>query len=142
MMLVLEKFSPFGDLDLMERRMRRMFSEFLPFMPTVTPAADVYETEKEFVVELDVPGFAEKELDVEVTDHTLIIKGERKEEIEKVEKELRLHERLEATFERRFVLPVETDSEHLSAMYGKGVLTVHVPKTAAITPRKVEISKK
>ncbi len=140
-MLVLEKFSPLGDLGVMERRMRRMFSDLLPYMPTLTPAADVYETDKEFVVELDVPGYAEKELDVEVSDHTLVIKGERKEETEKTEKTLRLHERLEETFERRFVLPTETDSEHLSAAYGKGVLTVHVPKVAAITPRKVEISK-
>jgi len=142
MMLVLEKYSPLGDLDVTERRMRRMFSDLLPFMTTITPAADVFETEKEFVVELDVPGFAEKELDIEVTDHTLVVTGERAEETEKVEKTLRLHERLEATFERRFLLPAETDSAHLSATYGKGVLTVHVPKLAAITPRKVEISKK
>jgi HSP20 family protein len=140
-MLVLEEYSPLGDLDVMEKRMRRMLPDLLPFMPTFTPAADVYETEKEFVVELDVPGYAEKELDVEVTDHTLVITGERKEETEKVEKTMRLHERLEATFERRFVLPAETDSEHLTAKYGKGVLTVHVPKLAAITPRKIEIAK-
>jgi HSP20 family protein len=57
------------------------------------------------------------------------------------EKQLRLHERLEATFERRFVLPVETDTEHVSAEYGKGVLTVHVPKTAPSIPRKIEIAK-
>ncbi len=141
-MPVLEKLSPFRDIDLMERRMRRMFSDFpFPFMPAWTPAADVYETDGEFVVELEVPGYEEKELDVEVSDHTLVIKGAREKEIEKKEKALRLHERLESTFERRFELPVQTDSEHMSAVYSKGVLTLHVPKTAQVQPRKVEIAK-
>lgn len=142
-MPVLEKLSPFRDIDLIERRMRRMFSDIpFPFMPALTPAADVYETDGEFVVELEVPGYEEKELDIEVSDHMLTIRGAREEEIEKKEKALRLHERLEATFERRFELPVETDSEHLSAIYSKGVLTLHVPKTVQLQPRKIEIAKK
>jgi HSP20 family protein len=139
---VLERFSPFRDLDLMERRMRRLFSEVpLPFVPAMTPAADVYETSSELVVELEVPGFTEKELDVEITDHTLTVKGMRSEEKEQEDRRLRLHERLEAAFERRFELPAETDSEQLTATYGNGVLTLHVPKTAEFKPRRIEISK-
>src|SRR5215204_4883315 len=69
-MPTLERFSPFHELDLLDRRMRRMFSDF-PFVPALTPAADVYETDGELVVELEVPGYEEKELDIEVSDHTL-----------------------------------------------------------------------
>jgi HSP20 family protein len=90
---------------------------------------------------LEVPGFDEKELEVEVRDHTLSVTGERKEESEKKEKTLRLGERLEKRFERRFELPTEIDSEHVKADYTKGVLTVHVPKTAHEEPHKVEITK-
>ncbi|MGZ4415745.1 MAG: Hsp20/alpha crystallin family protein [Gaiellaceae bacterium] len=105
-MATMIKWSPFRELDWMERGMRRMFDEF-GFAPAL-PAADVYETKDEFVVELEVPGFEEKELGIEVTDHTLVLKGERTEA--KAEKEFRLRERLEQKFERRFYLPADTDT--------------------------------
>ena len=139
-MPLLEKWTPLRELDLMDRRMRRFFEE-LGVVPALAPAADLYETEGELVVELEVPGFDEKELEIHVSDHVLSIAGERLEETEKKEKTLRLHERLEKKFERRFELPVDVDSEHIKAEYLKGVLTVHVPKTGQVKPRKVEITK-
>src|SRR5512132_4628154 len=99
----------------MERRMRRWLEEF-GFAPALAPATDIYETDDEFVVELEVPGFEEKELTVEVFDHTLAIKGQREKTKEEKAKEFTLHERLEREFERRFVLPVEADTEHLKAI--------------------------
>ena len=135
----LEKWTPFRELDLMDRRMRRFFED-LGVVPALTPAADVYETDGELVVELEVPGFDEKELEIEVRDHTLSIIGERAEETENKEKTLRLHERLEKRFERRFELPTGI-GEHVVAEYTKGVLTVHVPKTSHERPHKVEITK-
>jgi HSP20 family protein len=119
---------PFGDLSAMERRMRRTFEE-LGFARTLGPAADAYESEKEYVVELEVPGFDEKELDISVFDHTLAISGKRSIEKETKEKTLLLRERLKTQFERRFVLPEFVDSKHVKAEYAKGLLTVHVPKT-------------
>jgi HSP20 family protein len=139
-MPLLEKWTPLRELDLVDRRMRRFFEE-LGVTPALAPAADLYETEGELVVELEVPGFDEKELEIHVSDHVLSIAGERLEETEKKEKTLRLHERLEKKFERRFELPVDVDSEHIKAEYRKGVLTVHVPKTGRVEPRKVEITK-
>lgn len=139
-MPLLEKWTPWRELDLMDRPMRRFFED-LGFVPSPVPAAAVYETDGELVVELEVPGFDEKELAIEVLDHTLSIAGERTEEVEKKEKALRLHERLEKTFERRFELPVDIDREHIKAEYLKGVLTVHVPKAAHEEPRKIEIVK-
>jgi HSP20 family protein len=115
-----------------------MFDE-LDLAPAALPAADVYETEGEVVVELEVPGFEESEIDVEVTDRTLVVKGARKEEKEEKEKSFWMRERLESTFERRFALPPETDAKSVSAKFGKGVLEVHVPKAANVTPRKIEI---
>lgn len=141
-MPVLEKWAPFRELDPVERRFRRLFSDLgFGLTPTVTPAADIYETDDAFVIELEVPGYDEKELEIEVVDRTLTIKGERKEELEKEKKELRLRERLEASFERCFVLPFEVDSERLIATYTKGVLTLEAPKAVQMKPRKVEIAK-
>lgn len=135
-MAMLEKRTPLPDLDLV---MRRFFGD-LGFAPTVTPAADVYESPTELVVELEVPGFDEKQLTVAVSDHVLTVTGERAEETAKSGETLRLRERLESHFERRFHLPPETDTEQMSAEYGKGVLTLHVPKAKA-KARTVTIAK-
>jgi HSP20 family protein len=137
-MTTMLKWSPFQDLDSMERRMRRMFEE-IGFAPTLLPAADVYETDEEIVLEVEVPGYDEKELGIEVSDHRLTIKGERKETTEQKEKAFRLHERLEREFERRFSLPAEADTEHIEAKFVKGVLEVHAPKLSVSKPQKVEI---
>ncbi|HVC88761.1 MAG TPA: Hsp20/alpha crystallin family protein [Gaiellaceae bacterium] len=140
-MAMLDQWAPLPDLDVVERRMRRFFED-LGVAPAVTPAANVYETGDELVVELEVPGFDEQDLTVAVSDHTLSISGERTDETSKTEQALRVRERLEAHFERRFRLPPEADAEHVTAEYAKGVLTLHVPKGAAAKHHKVKIGKK
>ena len=132
------KWTPFAELESMERRMRRLVDE-LGFTPSQLPAADVYETEDEVVVELEVPGFAEQELTVEVADHTLVVKGEQAETTDEKRKTYRLHERLERTFERRFLLPPEADTRKLSAEFAHGVLTVHAKKVTGVSPTTVPI---
>jgi HSP20 family protein len=137
-MPALERWSPFRDLELMEQRVRRLFPN-LVLSPAFVPAADVYELEKEFVYEVEVPGFEQKELEIEVADHTVIVKGHREGETAKTEKTLRLHERLETTFERSFQLPPEADGELVKATFGKGLLILRVPKVAQPIQRKVPI---
>lgn len=138
-MTTLVKWAPFSELDVFERRMRRMLEDF-GVAPAPLPAADMYETDKELVVELDVPGFDEKELVLEVTDHTLTIKGERLAEKEEKRKSYYLRERLEKHFERRFTLPPEVDTEHIDAKFHTGVLEVHVPKIEPLKARTIEIT--
>ena len=139
-MTTIVKWAPFQDLDVIERRMRRMLEDF-GVAPAPLPAADMYETEKELVVELDVPGFEEKELGLEVSDSTLTIKGERTSEKAERDKSFYLHERLEKHFERRFKLPPEADLDHVEAKFHTGVLEVHVPKLEQTPSRKIPIGK-
>jgi HSP20 family protein len=134
----LVRWNPFQELDAMERRMRRVFDE-AGITPAPLPAADVYETDAEYIFEVEVPGFEEKKLSVEVVDHTLTVKGERAEEKEEKGKTFRLQERLAKQFERRFELPPEADSARIAADFRAGVLTVHAPKTKAAKPRNVAI---
>jgi HSP20 family protein len=134
------RWTPFQELDALERRLNRFFGE-AGFPVTALPAADVYETGEEYVVELEVPGFEEKEIAIQVTDHTLCVKGERTEEKEEAEKAYRRRERLEKSFERRFTLPTEADLDGVEADFDNGVLRIHAPKTGAIEPRTIEIGK-
>jgi HSP20 family protein len=115
--------------------------EDVGFAPALLPAADVYETADEFVIELEVPGYEEKELGIEVSDHTVKVTGVRAESKEKAEKAFRLRERLEHEFERRFELPADADTALVKAAFDKGVLTLHAPRLQAAAPHKVEISK-
>ena len=137
-MTTLVRWAPFQDLEFFERRMRRMLEDW-GVAPAPLPAADVYETEKELVVELDVPGYEEKELALEVTDHTLTITGERMAEKEEKDKSFYLHERLEKHFERRFALPTDVDTAKIDAMFRTGVLEVHIPKIEQAIARTIEI---
>jgi HSP20 family protein len=142
--VTLMKQSLLPELDQMERRFRRLWDgvPFVPaFMPGVTLAADVYETPTEYVVELEVPGYEEKNLGLEISDHTLQITGKLAEVTEEKEKTFRVRERLERAFERTFVLPVEVDSEHLTAVVEHGVLKIHAPKATIVEPRKIAITK-
>ena len=132
------KWAPFGDLDLVERRMQRMLEDFGVASAQV-PTADVLETEKELIVKLDAPGFDEKDLSLEVADHQLTVKGEKTEEKEQKDTTFHLRERLENRFERTFTLPSEADVEHVGARFRKGVLEVHVPKLEQPKPRSIAI---
>jgi len=121
--------------------MRRVFEEHGYFAVDV-PATDIFETDNEFVLELEVPGFERDELSVEIDGQALVVTGRRaEEEQEQVGRERLLHERLEHSFERRFELPRAVDTEHVAASCDKGVLTVRVPKAeAASAPRTVTIA--
>ena len=143
-MTTLVKQPSFPELETMERRFRRLFGG-MPFMPAflapMVPAADIYETPQEYVVELEVPGFKEKELSLEISDHTLVIKGAREETREEKERSYRLHERLERSFERTFTLPSEVDGGHASATFEDSVLKVHIPRLMTSEPHTITISK-
>ncbi|HEY5660038.1 MAG TPA: Hsp20/alpha crystallin family protein [Gaiellaceae bacterium] len=139
-MTTMQLWPPLRDVDTMERRMLRLL-DGLTFPPVLLPAADIYETGAEYVVELEVPGFARDELAIEVTDHQLTVKGRRKVAEDQTEKTFRLRERLEHEFERRFVLPAAADAEHVHATFEQGVLEVHAPKSKLSEPKKVEITK-
>jgi HSP20 family protein len=134
------KWTPFRDLDTVERRMRRMLED-VGFAPALPPAADVYETDDEVVVELEVPGYEETDLDIEVADHTITVKGERTEVKDEKQKSFRVRERLEHEFERRFDLPPVADVERVAAVFEKGVLELRAPTVQTVTPHKVEIAK-
>jgi len=140
-MTTLVKWTPFRELELFDRRVRRMLED-IGYGSAFVPAADVYETPDEFVVELEVPGYEEKELGIEVSDHMLTVRGERKVTKEEQEKSFLLHERLEKLFERRFRLPPEADTEKVTARFEQGVIEIHAPKAVETKPRKIPLGAK
>lgn len=103
------------------------------------PAADISETEKEYVVKAELPGVNREDVKVTLEGGVLTIQGERK--LEKDEKDEKTHriERFYGNFSRSFSLPDNADAESIRAESKEGVLKVHVPKLKAEKPKAVEI---
>ena len=134
----LTRWSLFPELDAMQRPLRHLFDDVGVLSATV-PVADVYETDDDYVFELEVPGFEDTQLTVQVSDHTLSIKGEREQAAEQDETTFHLRERFATRFERRFRLPPEVVGDKVFAEYDAGVLSVHAPKGETVEPREVGI---
>lgn len=102
-------------------------------------AVDVVETDAEFVVSVDLPGFDRDAVDVRVTDHTLRIDAEREERTEdEAERYLRRERRSEASH-RSIQLPDDVDPDGVTARMNNGVLTVTLPKVEVEAARTVDI---
>jgi len=103
------------------------FDKGLPAVADFSPAADVEETEKHYVLTLDVPGIDKKDIKIELKNDQLIVSGERK--TEKKDKKQHYVERSYGKFERVWTLPDTTDTEKVEASYRDGVLEISVPKS-------------
>jgi len=121
----------------------RLFDEFF-VRPMVSmnpsgPQADFYETEEEFVLEMNLPGMTEDEIDVNLEQGVLSITGEHVEEQDDEKGTYHLRERSWNRFTRSFSIPHTIDAEHVDAGFAKGVLTVRLPKAAEAKARRIEI---
>jgi len=103
--------------------------------PVMPPHARVDESKDEYVVFLPVPGFALSELEIELVERVVTIRGDQT----RLEPEapFRVHEQLE----ERFGLPADVDLERVSARYAHGQIELHAPRGSAgpIGPRKLPL---
>jgi HSP20 family protein len=130
-----------SSLRLFEDAVTRMWSEPRTSRPW-SPPVDIVETENELIVKADLPDVALDQIDVQVENQTLSIKGERK--FEKAFDGQGYHriERSYGSFMRSFTVPNSVDTEKVAADYKNGVLTVKLPKKEAAKPRQVKVAVK
>jgi HSP20 family protein len=103
----------------------------------IAPAVDVAEKEKEFEITAELPGLDEKNVEVKLTNGTLTIKGEKKEEEKEVrEKGYYLSERRYGSFVRSFRVPEGVIADKIEANFAKGLLTIALPKIAEAQAEK------
>lgn len=101
----------------------------------LTPKLDVSETEQDIQVTVELPGLSEKDLDVELADDRLKIRGEKKDSRETKEHNFHRMERTFGSFERMIALPAKVKRENVHATFKDGVLTVVLPK---VEPSRVQ----
>jgi HSP20 family protein len=109
---------------------------------TWAPRADIHETDKEVLIDLELPGIKKEEIEVEVKNSTLTISGERKQERKTETPEGSRIERHYGTFERSFTLPDTVSEEKITAAYANGVLTLTLPKIEKVLPKEVKVEVK
>ncbi len=139
---------PFQDL---KKEMDRLWQEFFgkSYLPERwevvewAPAVDVSETEDEVIVKADLPGVKPEEIEINLVDNVLTIKGEKKRETEEKKENYYRVERYYGSFMRAIQLPSEVDVEKVKAQYKDGVLKVTLPKKPEAKKKliKVEIEK-
>ena len=110
---------------------------------TVAPRVDIEENENSYTLEMELPGRTEKDVNIELDQDNLTIASSKTEQKEEKEEKKAgkyiLKERRTSSFERRFVLPKDVDTENISADFKNGILTVYLQKKASELPKKIEI---
>lgn len=148
---------PFGRRELaedpftaMRREMDRMFEEMTKSfslarpafgMGLLAPRVDMRETDTAVEIQAELPGVTEKDVEVQLAEGVLTIKGEKKQEREEKEKGYYLMERAYGSFLRQIPIPVEVEEDKVEAKFDKGVLTITLPKkpSAETKAKKIEI---
>ena len=106
------------------------------------PAVDIHEDNNGFYLDVEAPGVSKDQFDVKVQDGVLTIRGERKHEEEKKDKNIYRSERMYGRFERSFTLPPVADSAKIEAEYKNGVLALKIPKKEVAKPAQIEVKVK
>ncbi|MBM3884515.1 MAG: Hsp20/alpha crystallin family protein [Gemmatimonadetes bacterium] len=147
------------DITRMRNRIQRFLEEpfgfDLPF-PSVeerrwertmwSPAVEATETPSDYIVTAELPGIEPTEVDVEMANGMLTLKGKKAEERREEDKDRSWHlwERSYGSFERSFRFPNDVNESKVHAEFANGVLTVKVPKSEISHPagRKIPVMKK
>jgi HSP20 family protein len=145
----LSRFDPFGSLH---HEINRLFEDFgrgwpgmggtFPSRETFSalrPSMNVAETDKEIEVTAELPGLQESDVQVNVDNDILTVKGEKKAEKEEKDKNYHMVERSYGSFSRSLQLPSGVDADRIKATLSNGVLKVVIPKPAATSAKKIEV---
>lgn len=136
--------TPLTNLSTLQQEMNRIFEDaFAPSLrfneSQVVPAIDIKEDDKYLTVTAELPGVDKKDIQVEVRDNVLVIRGEKQSEKREDKDNWHSLERSYGSFSRRMLLPCDVDDGHADASMDKGVLTLKLPKTKGAGAKAIPI---
>jgi HSP20 family protein len=142
----IRRWDPFRDLTELQEGMDQMFDALRkrfsggeqPVAASWTPPCDVYEDEGQIVVMMELPGIKMEDINLEVTADALTVHGERSWEAGENREWLRV-ERPYGKFSRSFSISVPVQVQDVKATYKDGVLTVTLPKSETVKPKKIDV---
>lgn len=134
------RYEPWSLIDQLRREMeQRQGEEQTSTASDWVPSVDIKEDGEGFTITADVPGVDPKDIDVSAEDGVLTIKGERESEKREEKENYKRVERVYGSFYRRFTLPDSADTTNISAKSTHGVLTITIPKSEKVQPRKISV---
>lgn len=133
--------SPWTGFRDLEHQLERVFRGDAPVSGSGAwmPPVDIHETDDAYVLEADLPGMKKEDIEVQVLEDRISLKGSRKREERAEEKGFRRYERAEGTFERSFRINGGIDAAKVEAKFEHGVLTVTLPKPETSKPRQIDV---
>jgi HSP20 family protein len=145
--MAIVRWEPFRELAALQSEMSRFMNQVWGTSgtgggespSTWMPAVDVWETEDELVLALDLPGIPEDRVSVEVDDGVLTVSGERERDTEEKADRFYRFERRFGQFSRSVTLPQGIDPSRIDASFRDGVLEIHVPKPEERKPTRIQI---
>ena len=146
--MAIVRWDPFRDLNLLQDRMNRLFEDAGRTWRTDEPAAtttwspsvDIFETEGEIVVKAELPGMDRKDIQLNLENNVLSLRGERKFTKETKDENYHRIERSYGVFSRTFSIPATVDEEKIRADYKDGVLKIFLPKKEQAKPKQIKIA--
>lgn len=126
----------------LHREIDRLFSEFAQGVgpsAKIIPNIDISETDKAIEISAEMPGLERKDVDISIDDDTLTIRGEKKIEENRKDKNVQLSERSYGVFLRVLQLPPGIDPSSVQATMSNGVLKIAISKPAKSEPKKIEV---
>jgi HSP20 family protein len=147
--MLLTKWKPIENQLLFKNEFDRLFDSFFgdsvmgsKDLYSISPKADIEETDLDYLVSVEVPGIDKKDLKVQIEDDKLTIKGEKKQSKEVKESNYVCSERSYGSFQRTFNLPTSVKSSDISAEYKDGIIKIKLPKAEEAKRKEVEIKVK
>jgi len=136
-------YAPWRELEEMSNRINRLFEEGGNDGGALwAPPVNVQETTEDLRLTAELPGVRPEDVEIDMENNVLSIRGEKREEIEEGQEGGRVHvrERRYGAFQRMFTLPRTVKAEDIKATFKDGVLTVHMPKSPEAKGRKIAIA--
>lgn len=140
--MAITRYEPFNLLTQLQRELNRyQGDEGSSRIATAewAPAVDIKEEEDRFVIHADIPGVNPEDIDVNMENGVLTIKGEKNTEAKTEKENYKRVERIYGSFYRRFSLPETADNNAISAKAKNGVLDIVIPKREAVKPKKISV---
>lgn len=139
------KYRPNRYMNFLDDSWDNWFSSFFNDFPKTesnVPAVDIKENEKGYIIEVELSGLSEKDIEVKVEGNLLTLSSKKNEKKEEKKDDYVLRERRSFEFSRSFVIPDNVDGEKISAEFKNGLLSLNVPKTEKAKPKLLEIKVK
>jgi HSP20 family protein len=144
--MALIRWDPFREMSSLQERMNRLFDESRDrgtaedvAQGAWVPPIDIHETPESLVLKAELPGLKREDIQIELQDSTLVLKGEKRFEKDVNEENYHRIERSYGSFQRSFTLPGMIKQDGVKAKFTDGVLEITLPKVEEAKPRQVKV---